>query len=651
MTQHLSYRPEVDGLRAVAVISVMLFHAHHTWLPGGFVGVDVFFVISGYLITSIIHREITAGTFTLAGFYERRIRRILPALFLVIAVSIPVALVLLTPGQLKDFGQSIVATAVFSSNIYFYLKTGYFSPNAEELPLLHTWSLAVEEQYYIFFPLLLMAIARWAPRSLWPVLVGLVVASFAAALYLGTRDAMANFFLLPSRGWELLAGALLALGYGRVQQAFAALPVLRLLTELAGLAAVGWSIWMLDGTEIFPGWHAVPVVAGTVFLMAAMTPTSPVGRVMSTRLVVGLGLVSYSAYLWHQPILAFLRILVPNPSDPVLIAALVATFGLAWISWRFVEAPFRNRRWLSQRRILSGGAVAIVVFSALGVAGHVTRGLPDRYDPGTLALAATMTPSPRRDECHTDGLDYLSPARACTYGEGPASWAVLGDSHGVEIAHELGRALAPRGRSVRHLTFSACPPALSFASRNPGCNAWFEDALRFLETDADTRNVLITYRYAQHLYGTDAAASQAPVFLRTGDPAAARQAYWDDLRTATERLRAAGKNVVVMGPFPELPMHVERYVFARSRDTGPVDAASMPRAAYDARVAGIVPHLKEMDVPVILPADALCRADFCAIIDAGRALYFDDNHLSLTGAERVMSQIVASGLLDADEGT
>ena len=533
MSSHFAYRPEIDGLRAVAVLSVIVFHAYEPLLPGGFVGVDIFFVMSGYLITSTIARELETGRFTIAGFYDRRIRRIFPSLFVVLIACLPFAWVLMTPGQLQDFSQSVLATSAFLSNVYFYLKTGYFEQSAHVLPLLHTWSLAVEEQFYVIFPILMILLARTPRLMMLIALAALFAASLALSIAWGQSRPMMNFFLLPTRSWELLSGALLALVFARLRPVLEARAGLRSALEILGALGVAHGIILLDSADPFPGLSALPVVLGTTVLIACMGPRTPVGRVLASKPAVGIGLVSYSAYLWHQPIYAFARIHWGYLSPPMLVALFLVTLALAYLSWRFVENPFRDRAWLSTRKVLVGGVAMIVLFCAIGAAGHLQRGFPLRFDAQTLALAETASVSPRRAECHTDGRDYRHPSDACVYGEGPVTWAVLGDSHGVELALALSEPLSERGQGLLHLTFSGCPPALDFTLENPGCHEWLQDAITALEASPSIQSVVVIYRSALYLYGEhgvhgdDLAAlalGTAPIFLRDRLPDAARAA-------------------------------------------------------------------------------------------------------------------------------
>lgn len=652
MAQSLTdYRPEVDGLRAIAVTSVILYHLGLGAFSGGFVGVDIFFVISGYLISAIIMREMGEGRFSFAGFYERRIRRIIPALYLVLFVSSIAAWLLLTPGQLKDYGQSLVATVSFLSNIYFRMKSGYFSPAAEEIPLLHMWSLSVEEQFYIGFPVLLLAIYRFAPKwlnaALWTALIG----SLAYCLYREMDDQTANFFLPHTRAWELAAGAIIATLRPRLQAGIEAKAAGWRLAELFGLALMIVPIFYYDNATSFPGWAAIPPVLGTALIILASTASSWGGRILASGPFVGIGLISYSAYLWHQPLFAFVRVsMVGAPPDWLLWALVAATFILAWVSWRFVERPFRSRSRFTRKQIFVLAAVASVPLLAFGLAMHVMKGVPARYDAPTLALAQTALPSPERDNCHTDGIEYRKPDKACRYFGDRVTWAAMGDSHVIEPAYALAEVLRPSGQGVVHLSFSGCQPALTFDTSNPGCAAWTRETVGWLEGQKDIRNVVLAYRHSFYLYGDQVHAwpeqpRNPPNFTSTVPPDRARTQYWQGYAALVQRLGAAGKTVYIIGPIPDLPANAERYIYHRraGQPTG------VSRVYYEARNRDALRELAAVAklpfVRILHPEQAFCDAKACASIIDGKGMYFDDNHLSMSGARRLIATEVAGGRL------
>ncbi|MGB3423186.1 MAG: acyltransferase family protein [Castellaniella sp.] len=378
MSTVLKYRPEIDGLRAIAVLSVILFHAGVPGLPGGFVGVDVFFVISGYLITGILLRELAAGTFSIVAFYERRARRILPALFLVLLVCIPFGWFLMDPYAFWRLGQGLMAVTVFVSNILFWRTTDYFTATVNN-PLLHTWSLGVEEQFYIFFPLFLWLVWRYARAWLWwSILLGALVSLAISQWGVQSGRLVAAFYLIPSRAFELLLGAVVALAAfrGRVPNLR---PLLAEMLAWVGLGAVVWAVVMFSKGTPFPGWHALVPSIGTVLILAFVRTGSLLGRLLSWRMMVGLGLISYSAYLWHQPVFAFVHIAGWSLGRGASLGLVGASLILAWLSWRYVEHPFRDKAWISRRAIFWWAGTLSAGMLGFGFWLVATQGVSSRY--------------------------------------------------------------------------------------------------------------------------------------------------------------------------------------------------------------------------------------------------------------------------------
>ncbi len=373
----MQYRPEIDGLRALAVIPVVLFHAGIAGFSGGFVGVDIFFVISGYLITSIILNEQQKDSFTLAGFYERRARRILPALMLVVLLSAVAAWYLLLPAELVDFGESLASVGVFASNILFWTQSDYFATTSEFIPLLHTWSLAVEEQFYLIFPVFMIFTLAWTKAKRLSVLTFVAVLSLIFCEWAWRNAPEANFFLAPSRVWELMAGVLCAF---YLQQARDPKLLIRQLASVAGLLMLVYSIAFLDKSIPFPSLYALIPVVGTVLIILFTDKNTLVGKILSLPFIVGVGLISYSAYLWHQPLFVFARL---NSMDELSVMTLlglsILAFIMAFISWRWVEKPFRNRNWLSQRQVLWMAALCSLILISLGLIFVLGGGFDERF--------------------------------------------------------------------------------------------------------------------------------------------------------------------------------------------------------------------------------------------------------------------------------
>ncbi len=386
----MQYRPEIDGLRALAVLPVILFHAGFQTFSGGFVGVDVFFVISGYLITSIILTEKQAGTFSLISFYERRARRILPALFVVMFACLPFAWLLLLPGEAEDFFRSLIAVSTFASNVLFWRESGYFDTSAEWKPLLHTWSLGVEEQYYLLFPIFLLLAWRLGKRCIVAILVFMAMVSFGVAHWGSFYHPEAAFFLLPSRGWELLIGVFTAFylfpGKDNGDKREKPTKLVSQAVSLLGVLLIVYAIFAFDKNTPFPGASALIPTIGTALIILFATPQTFVGKLLGVKLLVGIGLISYSAYLWHQPLFAFARhVSKPSPSLLLGLAALAITF--AYVTWKYVEQPFRNKHFLKRPFLFSLVGASTAICIGVGLIGYSTSGFLDRYPPEDRELA------------------------------------------------------------------------------------------------------------------------------------------------------------------------------------------------------------------------------------------------------------------------
>lgn len=370
----MNYRREIDGLRALAVVPVILFHAGFEAFGGGFVGVDVFFVISGYLITTIILAELEQGKFSVVNFYERRARRILPALFLVMLVSIPFAWFWLLPSDMKDFSQSLVAVTVFASNILFWRESGYFDTAAELKPLLHTWSLAVEEQYYVIFPIFLLATWRLGKRWILLLLAVLFIASLGVAQWASLAKPTAAFFLLPTRGWELLLGAFAAFYFAKANRKEFG----KLASEVGGwlgVALILYAVFAYSKVTPFPSLYALVPTLGTVLIILFATQSTTVGKFVGNKAFVGVGLISYSAYLWHQPLFALARHTGVTSSDKdVFFGLATVAIVFAYISWKFVEAPFRNNSVVGKKAIFIFAFLCSLILAILGLYGISKNG-------------------------------------------------------------------------------------------------------------------------------------------------------------------------------------------------------------------------------------------------------------------------------------
>lgn len=396
-----AYRPEIDGLRAIAVLAVMLFHAKVPFLHGGFASIDVFFVISGFLITGIIVGSAERGRFALGAFYMRRVRRIVPALVVSSLLTVPFAWMLMIPEDLENYGQSLVATALSANNILLTITSGYFELETQFKPLSHTWSLGVEEQYYAVVPLILLLALRWqGRRGAFLLLLGSSALALALCEYLRFTYPDANYYLLHSRYWQLGLGGMAALAQPRLLAG--AGPGLRQALAGLGLAMIAGSLFLLSVDMALPGWPSLaPVLGSCLFLVYARQTLA--GRLLSVRPLVGIGVISYSVYLFHEPVFAFIRIARLDPPSPALLVATIPLILLVgWLSWRHVEQPFRDRQRIAGRTVLWFCGSALSAMVAIGLVLHFTAGLRahspylDRDEPVGLRITEQYNRIPFR---------------------------------------------------------------------------------------------------------------------------------------------------------------------------------------------------------------------------------------------------------------
>lgn len=658
----MKYRPEIDGLRAIAVLPVVLFHAGFKTFSGGFVGVDIFFVISGYLITTIIVAELDQDRFSLAEFYERRARRILPALFFVTACCIPFAWIWMLPAAFESFTDSIIAVVFFVSNMLFLSETGYFSPDAETKPLLHTWSLAVEEQFYIFFPLLLMLIWRRDRNKVLGFVAAIAIVSLLSSEWAWRNKPAANFYILPTRAWELLAGSICALLLRRglpdigswTREALAAL----------GLAMIAASIFLFGETTPVPSVYALAPVLGTCLLVLCADAKTIVAKLLSLKWIVGVGLISYSTYLWHQPLFAFARIRsMGEPPDALMFGLCLASLVLAYATWRFIEVPARTRgAWPLPTRAKAFqvfGAVA-AVFVLFGLVSDVRNGFPERLTAEAARVMSVAQDHMARKECFGGDGD-----EACVYGD-PANvrFALVGDSHAHAIAHELGRAMSAAGAGFKEYTQNGCPPVGDYARRDKDklndCAVYHNKVMRHLGARPDLKTVILLARWQLYIEfdrfdnsegGIEPGGRVPPLSKGAFDESAMKAKVGALYRDTIEDLLAMGKNVVIVYGVPEagwnVPDRLAQSVMFGEDVGRPLSIrhdlvrkrAQFADAQLDAIESDRIARVKPEAIFCSTPKPGRCVAE-----EDGEPLYADDDHLSNKGAARVAHEIVGAAM-------
>ncbi len=636
----MHYREEIDGLRAIAISSVILFHSGASLFSGGYVGVDIFFVISGYLITKIIADEMREGRFTFIAFYARRARRILPALFFMAAIVSALCLIVLLPPDLYKYGKTLGFTIVFGANFRLSAERGYFDEDTRENPLLHMWSLSVEEQFYFVWPVLLLLIVR-TQRRIGPVVLCLFAVSFAISAAFVHWMPRSAFYHLPSRGWELLTGAALALGL---------VPALatKRLAEIAcwaGLALMALPVFLFDNATPFPGFAAVlPTIGCALALHATTHRRLAAARVLSAKPVVFLGKISYSLYLWHWPLIAipsylFMRELTGLEAS----LAILLSIAIAAFSWRFVEQPFRKatprlagaagafqRRMpvlaamVRNSRVLQAVAAASVLI-ACGSYFQMSGGASWRLSPEALVIAAQKRAFQIETFC---GAYTKSKANfyECSWGK-PASGEtpviLWGDSH----ADHYLPAVVEVFSSGKFLMTPSCPP-VALPGRSP---AFVQGIRNCAENNAKALQAILSERPSFVVL--------AGVWTRIAD-APELAAF---VKEMTETLTRQGSKVLILGQVPGYSAHSLRcegmrlYLGLPYKDCGRVERAKVERSLE--ATASALAAAQSRNVGYYSPTDVFCDESSCYASKAGRWLYADGHHLNSEGGRLTAATI------------
>ena len=659
-----SYRPDIDGLRAVAILSVAFYHAGVPAITGGFTGVDIFFTISGYLIGGQIYADLRGGSFSYLRFYRRRAKRILPAFFAVLAFILLAALLLLSPQEAAQTARSAFAATLSASNILFWMTANYFTPKTELNPVLMTWSLGVEEQFYVLIPLVMVVLVRVRRNWLLPAILATCALSFLIAWSELGRTPMMAFYLLPARAWELGIGV--ALAAAELNRTHDSLPIrLSSVAEpisLAGVASLLAPVFLLTTATPFPGPAALPSVLGTAMVLCV--PGSWINRrVLSLPPLTFVGRISYSWYLWHWPLLAYLRIVYggdPPPSARLL--AIIASLGLAVLSYYFIEQPFRRSARppapLLFRYVLAS-------FAALAVCAVVwlTHGLPQRFPK--LARVEAVGQTLKGDPCLVGDRDQPDLSSACIdVSAARPSVAIWGDSHAAALAPGLRAAANARGYGLVELSKNSCPPLIGATHYVPLAPLGAEACIRFnrktlalLEADRRVPIVILTASWAAPFNRTwmdGWLTSDVAPQSDTPSLEASSQLFTASLSASIGALQASGKEVIVLEDTPNFsfdPMLSVRTAHIPARR-----ALALWLGAKDAADVGVAPPAADRGIPLSIslleetarlqgvtlldPKPALCSSTTqCAYRDGDSLLFIDSSHVSPEGASRALRDL------------
>ncbi|WP_417380254.1 acyltransferase family protein [Gimesia sp.] len=657
-----NYRPEIDGLRALAVIAVLLFHLG-LGFPGGFIGVDVFFVISGFLITGIIRRGLQDGTFSLMNFWERRIRRIFPAMFVVLTSTLTVGYWLLLPDELKDLGKSAIAQCLLLANVYFWQDTGYFAGPAELKPLLHTWSLAVEEQFYLLFPFLLVLTKRLSNKRLFWLLALFSFISLIYSIYGTLYEPDAAFYLLPMRAWELLVGCMLAVLPLQCEAA----PRRDNMIAATGFLAILLPIFFYSSETLFPGLAAIlPVLGTAAFIFATdKSPATFSGKMLSQRAVVFVGLISYSLYLWHWPVIVYVRTYWGYLGWSQIVIALVCSFSLSVLTWKMVETPFRRKSSPKrQSRVFSTVTVLFTLFVVIATAVTInislvkTNGMSSRLTENTRVFYEDMT---------WEGLEFVlpaSPEKPIQITDLPSlgsksdktrletDFVVWGDSHGMFLSRCIDSIANQFGLSGKAVFCPGCPPLPNIYRTDifsvKGQLLINQEIVKLLD-QIRPRNLILIARWSQYTNGPTekGGTAQEVVKIISDDESQLHESELPadvierNLRQLIDFCQARNITLWIVKQVPETgeSMPAREWLLFKSGKRNTVNNRHRTLTDHQeqqAKIEKVFQSVQSDSLRFVDPAPFLFDDDQNTInYQNGRALYRDNDHLTSRGAEAI----------------
>lgn len=657
----IKYRADIDGLRALAVLLVLLFHVGISGVSGGFVGVDIFFVISGYLITAIITRDIEQGRFSLIEFYERRLRRILPAFFAVAIFTLIISTLCFMPDDFSKFGKSLFGTSVYASNIIFWREAGYFDASKWVKPLLHTWSLSVEEQFYLIFPLAILIIQRFFKNWLRPLIILGLFTSLAMSIFCVMLDKQAfAFYMLPSRAWELLIGSAIAL---KIYPQFKNKTALNI-ASIAGLVLMLGAGFMLSEAHGFPGANALyPTLGAALFIYTGhMSAQKSWGNALLTfPAFVGIGKISYSLYLWHWPLIIFARYILDRALFmPEKIMIIGASFLLAYLSWRLIEQPFRHKNiWAGRKAFFLVCLIFSLALAAIGIAIKENDGYASRFGkPLEVVSYAATQHNPLREHCYHRGtFPSEGTLDKCFIGAldtAEVSVIIIGDSHADSFTPLISALLKQRGLKGIEITSTACPPLLGaeidvmgaiFQNQSKGkfkkCHGFNRALYKYIADHQNIKTVILSARWGYYTQNVSINESEPDqnIFLYDAldnslSTENSQRTFARTLDSSLEFLRNIQRNVLIIGPVPEatqnIPNCMSKHIVLRKPPCKKITLSEV--LARQHFVLDSFKAKQSEGVFTFFPHITQCKNDICITAKEGDPLYYDDDHLSINGA-------------------
>ncbi|MGE4317353.1 MAG: acyltransferase family protein [Deferribacterales bacterium] len=622
----IKYRQDIDGLRTMAILPVIFYHAGMNIFSGGYVGVDIFFVISGYLITSIIVKELNDDRFTIANFYVRRVKRIFPALYFLLSFTFILSFFSLMPAHFEAFGKSVVSTVLFSSNILFWSESGYFESAAETKPLLHTWSLGVEEQFYIFFPVILMLVARYGSKKYIRWALGIFIISLGFSVWSASAHPEAGFYLIPFRSWELMIGALIALGfYYKTDK-----PLHKHIMSVTGFVMLLMSIFMFDKSTPFPSYRALLPCVGTALII--ISEGGIINRALSWRPIVWIGLLSYSLYLWHWVLFA-LRNYWENVHIPEFYKSnlflIFLTFAFASFSYYVVEKPLRVAKIQRKRLFFSVTFAVMAVFTLIGGYTAYDKGMPGRIPAEVSKISHVPDSGFKNKKCYELTADEIKEGRMCLLGDSgrKPDFILWGDSHALALSDGINSFAKSESKSGYFASNSSCPPLLGLKStdrsKTDRCESFKQAVAERIASDDSVRKVLLVCRWQEYTKTGYGLAQLEKSLADTLDRLKGKDVYFvlDNAEADFDVPRELAKFLLLKAKLPAL---------------APSKAPYASEAEYLERNGGMMKMLEKYKGENFHVAElykGLCENGECAVAHDGHSLYYDDDHLSVYGAE------------------
>ena len=652
----IKYRPEIDGLRSIAVLAVVFFHFSVPGFSGGFVGVDIFFVISGFLIGGILWQELTTkGKVSFTRFYLRRLRRLAPAFVVMAVVTSIFAYYILLPFEFREFGKALISSTVYLSNVLFFRQSGYFDSGADEKILLHTWSLSVEEQFYIFLPFLILIFARHH-KALHIALAIISILSLLACIWFTRSSHTATFFLFPFRAWELLFGVLLAIYGQKTQENWQHGPVASWIGLVVLLVAIGF----VQAGDNFPGTQAVLPVVGAALVIWNGRDDNPINRALSSPIPVFIGLISYSLYIWHWPILTLSQYYFDGYESGLVAAQwLLFAIVVATASWWFIERPVRRARNLSGRAMVGSAVLASVSLLSIGGVLYLKDGLPNRFTPEVRThIDATADFLQDWSRCYISKTGPLEGLEICPIGpEGQAPEVLVwGDSHLRAFKEGVALAAIEHGKAGLIVWNAGCPPLFEVAKQETASTRQ-EDAQCLVATErmqkaipqmSEIHTVLLIGRWAYYAKGQGIGNDVHNKITLSGlnDPANSPDTqstiFANAVRQTIVQISNSFENIYVLRQVPEIPQYDSRKVartMAHGRlksDTELDKIASVSVDDLRSRTQDAEKPFQTLqasgDLKILNSWQQMCERKKCSAIVDGRALYFDNNHITNTTA-------------------